>query len=329
MTLETYSRYCFRFYFIILINCLLSISKVTREFHTLINSEDLVAASRRAEKLVLLDCRTVLGAPDAGPAAWAAGHIAGAVHANLETQLAAPAHSKPGNLGGRHPLPEREKFSRQCGAWGIDATTQVVAYDDAGGAYAARAWWLLRWLGHSLVAVLDGGLDSWTRLATGTLVSSEADTAERPTPVRFVAREPLTRIAELAEIQALAANPDGQPTTHLIDARAQERFTGQVEPIDPVAGHIPSALCMPLTGNLDNTGHFLGPAQLASRFNSNNSLDSSNGENLICYCGSGVTAAHNILAICHAGLPEPALYVGSWSEWCADSTRPIEVGESA
>jgi len=298
---------------------------VKADFKTLIDAHQLQALSSTAEKLVLLDCRTVLGDAAAGPAQWAAGHIKGAVHANLETQLAAPPHSEPGNLGGRHPLPERDQFSAQCGTWGIDANTQVVAYDDAGGAFAARAWWLLRWLGHAQVAVLNGGLTSWRDLTAGKLVSETADTQALPTPGQFVAREPLTRTAELSAITALVENQQANPGTRLIDARAQERFTGELEPIDPVAGHIPSAVCLPLTGNLDSTGHFLPKAELASRFAG---LGRSPSADLICYCGSGVTATHNVLAIRHAGLPEPALYVGSWSEWSADSLRPIAVGST-
>lgn len=303
-------------------------------YTTLIDAAVLHANLARPDRPTLLDCRAVLGNPDAGPAAWAQGHLPGAIHANLETQLAHPPHSEPGNTGGRHPLPDRLQLAAQCGAWGISNDTQVVAYDDAGGAYAARAWWLLRWLGHTKVAVLNGGITAWTALQGTTLVT---ETTETPIAATFVARDPLTRIATLTEVTAVVAataagasanslpNPAttsaatiSEPRPTLIDARARERFDGKVEPIDPVAGHIPSAVCLPHTGNLDAHGYFLTSERLAERFQSLGNID-----DLICYCGSGVTAAHNVLALRHAGLPEPRLYVGSFSEWSADPARPI------
>lgn len=295
------------------------------EYCTLITATTLSTLITTGSDLVVLDCRTMLGDAHAGPAAWAKGHIAGAMYANLDTQLAAPPHSEPNHRGGRHPLPDRAQLIQQCGAWGIGEHTQVVAYDDASGAYAARAWWLLRWLGHRRVAVLNGGLKSWTALPDGKLVSA-ADAQTQPTPTRFIAQEPLTRIASLADVEAVVTTAtqatNTTPTTQLIDARAKERFDGKVEPIDPVAGHIPSAHCLPLTGNLNSSGEFLAPAELARRFQLPDSGPAS-GENFICYCGSGVTAAHNVLAICHAGLAEPRLYIGSWSEWSADPSRAI------
>lgn len=259
----------------------------------------------------MLDCRAQLGDPAAGPAAWAAGHIPGAQHANLDRDLAAPAHSLNNGTGGRHPLPERAAFADRCGAWGIANHTQVVTYDDAGGAYAARAWWMLRWLGHERVAVLDGGLQAWQALSDSVLSSD----TPAVTPANFVATTPLTRIISLAEVAALVAQP-GAVT--LVDARAEPRYAGEMEPIDPVAGHIPGAQCLPHSDNLDAAGMFLSPAQLAARF----APLTERSTQLACYCGSGVTAAHNVLAIRHAGLPEPQLYVGSWSEWCADPERP-------
>ena len=297
---------------------------------TLIEAHDLqallssapVGAENQPADLVLLDCRAALGDPAAGPAAWARGHIPGAVHANLESELAAPAHSGPNKTGGRHPLPDRLQLASQCGEWGISTDTQVVAYDDAGGAYAARAWWLLRWLGHANVAVLNGGLAAWTETANGELVRGAR---QHQTSANFEVRKPLTRLASLDDVKAVVAGrqteefeaaPNPAPT--LIDARAQQRFDGKMEPIDPVAGHIPQARCLPHSGNLGTDGRFLPSNQLAQRFHA-----IGNTEDLICYCGSGVTAAHNVLAIREAGLPEPRLYVGSWSEWTADPQRPI------
>ncbi len=283
---------------------------------------DTARARQKAAAVVVLDCRATLGDPTAGPAAWVSGHIPGSIHANLESELAADPHSERGNTGGRHPLPARAALIAKCGEWGIGNNTQVVVYDDAGGAYAARAWWLLRWLGHAKVAVLNGGIGAWTALPNSTLVSGTATTQK---PTEFVAGEPLTRIASLADVLEIVSqqktateNTAPTPDPTLIDARAQERFDGKVEPIDPVAGHIPGAHCLPHSGNIGLDGRFLDPEQLAQRFRSTGHTD-----NLICYCGSGVTAAHNVLALCHAGLPEPRLYVGSWSEWSADPERPV------
>lgn len=268
--------------------------------------------------LVLLDCRTQLNAPDAGRKAWESGHIPGAQFASLETQLAAPAHSVGTAGGGRHPLPPRAQLVEQCAAWGISGDTQVVVYDDAGGAFAARAWWLLRWLGHSKVAVLNGGIQAWQALPNVALASASNQAAATPARGQFEARAALTRLASLAEMQSLVET--GVTGSHLIDARAEPRFKGEMEPIDPVAGHIPGARCLPHSGNLNSDGLFLEPQALAKRFA--DPEDANSEAEKICYCGSGVTATHNILAMTVAGLPEPRLYVGSWSEWCADPTRP-------
>jgi len=289
---------------------------------TLISAADLhglIASSNpatetdagRNSRLCILDCRAQLGDPDAGPAAWVAGHIEGSVHANLDHALAAPAHSLADGRGGRHPLPDREKLAQQCGVWGIKATTQVVAYDDAGGAYAARAWWLLRWLGHEAVAVLDGGLAAWLELTDGRLTTDAAE----PEQTRFVSRNPLTRIATLDEVRSVVSEAGSTPAV-LLDARARQRYAGEQEPIDPVAGHIPGAECFPHSENLAANGRFKSPTELAARFASVGDREA------ICYCGSGVTATHNILALRHAGLGEASLYVGSWSEWCAIPDLP-------
>lgn len=299
----------------------------------------LTQAAPEGNNLVVLDCRAQLGVPDAGPKAWADGHLPTAQHANLETQLAAPPHSTPPAGGGRHPLPERSEFVEQCSQWGISEETQVVVYDDAGGAYAARAWWLLRWLGHANVAVLNGGIQAWQSLPEGRL-SQQAAPAKRTT---FTPKPALTKIASLQQVEEVVkqnssqtephkephAKPSGpaanRATAHLIDARILPRFNGEIEPIDPVAGHIPTALCFPHANNLASDGQFLSAGELANRFRELTNLTGPETEpplEVICYCGSGVTAAHNVLAMRIAGLPEPALYVGSWSEWSADSSRP-------
>ena len=254
----------------------------------------------------VIDCRASLTDPTAGPTAYADGHIPGALFADLATDLSGPLI--PG-VTGRHPLPDAGTLAATFGSWGVDAHTQVVAYDAGNGAYAARAWWLFRWLGHSAVAVLNGGLAAW--LAEGYPVHS---VAEHRAPTAFPVRETLTRVVSVAEVIDRRASMD------LVDARAEARFRGEVEPIDPVAGHIPGARCLPFEGNLGSDGRFSSPELLRRRFEAGLNTD----KELVCYCGSGVTACHNILAMRYAGLPEAALYAGSFSEWIRDPARPVE-----
>jgi thiosulfate/3-mercaptopyruvate sulfurtransferase len=254
------------------------------------------ALSAIEEPVKFLDCRSALGDPDAGRRAFESGHIAGAQFLSLDDDLAAT----PGD-GGRHPLPAPEDLVNRLRALGIGDADQVVVYDDAGGAYAARAWWCLRWLGHEAVAVLDGGLNAWPAPLTTEVIRPEAgDFSQRPTLTRYLDADTLS--ADLSAYQ-------------IVDARAQARFDGLEEPIDPVAGHIPGAVCLPFQGNLKDNGTFESARKLAKRFPT--------GDNVVCYCGSGVTAAHNILAMRIAGLPEPLLYPGSWSEWIRDQARPV------
>ncbi len=257
---------------------------------------DPSTAIEMASSVKFLDCRASLADPDAGLRAFEAGHIAGAAYLSLDHDLAGP----PGD-GGRHPLPEPESLAARLRRLGISDDDQVVVYDDAGGAYAARAWWCLRWLGHEAVALLDGGLGAWTvPLSVEVTAPAEGTFSIRPSLTRSVDAEALA--ADLTACQ-------------LIDARAQARFDGLEEPIDPVAGHIPGAICRPFQENLNEGGRFKKASSLQKRFPA--------GDNVVCYCGSGVTAAHNILAMRIAGLPEPMLYPGSWSDWIRSEAHPI------
>ncbi len=250
---------------------------------------------------LFVDCRAVLGQPDAGRAAYQREHLAGAVFADLDTDLSAPV--VPG-VTGRHPLPGEEEFEATAGRLGIGPETQVVAYDERDGSMAAaRLWWLLHWSGHDTVAVLDGGLDSWR--AAGLPLAGGIE--QRPSTV-FTGRFR----------EAMAVGADGLEERTLVDARAADRFRGENETVDPVAGHIPGAVSLPFAGNVGADGRFLAPAALAERY--------AGLTEPVFYCGSGVTAAHSVLAYAHAGLGTAALYPGSWSEWITDPSRPVETG---
>lgn len=261
--------------------------------------------------IAVVDCRFELGRPDAGRQAFVAGHIPTSVHVDLEGDLSAAV----GVHTGRHPLPDRAALAARLGALGIDAETQVIAYDQANGLFAARLWWTLRWLGHAGVAVLDGGLAAWRTL--GGVLQSGAAT---PTPRAFSLRAPLQSLVTTAEVLTRLGRPDFL----LVDARAPERFAGTVEPLDPVAGHVPSAVNFPLAQNLEANGHFLPPAELRRRWLAR--LAGRDPAQVVTMCGSGVTACHALLALEAAGLPGAALYAGSWSEWIRDPARPVAQG---
>jgi thiosulfate/3-mercaptopyruvate sulfurtransferase len=267
----------------------------------LISTEAVAADCAHDKSYVIFDCRFSLLDGDAGRLAYEAGHIPGARFADLERDLSSARGS-----GGRHPLPDRAALAAKLRAWGVDRNSRIVCYDQNAGALAARLWWLVRWLGHEEVAVLDGGLDAW--LAAGLPVSNEPAASA---PGDFSAGEPLTRHCTAEEC--------GSGTFTLVDAREAARYRGESEPIDRVAGHIPGAINAPFGDNLAD-GRFKSPAELAARFTA---LGLTPEQNLACYCGSGVTAAHDVLALKLAGYPEPALYPGSWSEWIEDPGRPI------
>ena len=253
---------------------------------------------------VVFDCRFSLMDKQAGFHEYAAGHIPGARHADLERDLSAA----PGKAG-RHPLPDRADLATCLRTWGIRNDSRVVCYDQNSSAFAGRFWWLVRWLGHADVSVLDGGLDAW--IAGG--FETEAESVS-PDQGDFTERSPLTRTCSPEDL------PDAN--VNLLDARDAARFRGESEPLDSVAGHIPGALCVPFVNNLAG-GQFKSPEVLRKQFRTQAIHPESE---IVCYCGSGVTATHNILALLLAGYPEPALYPGSWSEWITDPNRPVETG---
>jgi thiosulfate/3-mercaptopyruvate sulfurtransferase len=338
-------------------------------FQTVIGTE-LAASHVDDPGWVFVDCRFVLGDPDAGRRAFADGHVPGAVYADLETELSGPVI--PGRTG-RHPLPDRSSFAETISRLGIGPDTQVVAYDASTGAMAAaRLWWLLRWAGHDGVAVLDGGFSRWTACGNPVEAGDPAaphpaqasDPAQRGEPAATIpaqAGDPTATIpaqagepaasnpAQAGEPAAASRTPAGQAgatriqrdpvsfrpdlvagaaetadSAIVVDVRAADRYRGENEVIDPVAGHIPGAINLPFTGNVTSDGTFRTPAELREVF----APIAARGEPVF-YCGSGVTAAHSVLAYHHAGLGMPRLYAGSWSEWITDPARPVEVSSPA
>jgi thiosulfate/3-mercaptopyruvate sulfurtransferase len=255
----------------------------------------------------IVDCRANLADHGVGPRDYASGHIPTAYHAHLETDLADPP--RPG-ISGRHPLPDRARLRATFASWGIEAGSQLIVYDADNGMFAARMWWLARWLGHSRVAVLDGGWSAWR--GAGFATSTDAPPARAPPNTSYPEQAPLTALVEARELL------EDRAGRALLDARTTERFAGRNETIDPVGGHIPGAQCLPFQGNLDSDLRFLTPQRLRQRF----TPAVGDAAQVVCYCGSGITAAHNILALRIAGFDEPALYAGSWSEWIQDPTRP-------
>jgi thiosulfate/3-mercaptopyruvate sulfurtransferase len=283
---------------------------------TLISAPDLLALQARGVPVVLLDCGFDLADKDAGERAFAQGHLPGAQHAHLERDLSGPKAAPGAPSRGRHPLPDRGALAATAGHWGVAPGVQVVAYDAQGGPYAARAWWLLRWLGHGAVAVLDGGAAAW-QAAGGPLVAGDSAlpaSAAAPYP----AGEPAMPTVDAATLLSLLGR------VPLLDARAAERFRGDVEPLDPVAGHIPGALNRFFKDNLQADGRFKPAEQLQADFSA--LLGGAAPGDVVQQCGSGVTACHNLLAMTHAGLAGSRLYPGSWSEWCSDPARPAARG---
>jgi thiosulfate/3-mercaptopyruvate sulfurtransferase len=281
-------------------------------FTTLISTADL-AAHLADPAFVLVDVRHDLTQPETwGESAYGLGHLPGARFAHLDRDLSAPKTGR----NGRHPLPGAGACAELFGRLGIDGTKQVVAYDQGSGMYAARLWWMLRALGHDAAAVLDGGYAAWTR--EGRPVATAAPAVTRTT---FIARPRAWNL----DAPAVAASLPSRSLL-LVDARARERYRGDVEPLDPVAGHIPGALNRPYAENLDAEGRFKATGTLAAEFGA--LLGSRTPAGVVHYCGSGVSACHNLLAMAHAGLDGARLYPGSWSEWCAEPSRPTVRGDA-
>ena len=283
-------------------------------FQTLLNCEQLAKRLDRPDWRIF-DCRFDLAAPQRGEQSYAQAHLPGAFYAHLDRDLSSPITPQ----SGRHPLPDVDRLCRWLGDHGVESDTQVVVYDDTGGTMAVRLWWLLRWLGHNRVALLDGGWQAWTQ--AGRPLQETVPPAVEAVPfegspdwVQVVSSEALE--------QQLRGNGD---KLHLMDARTRERFLGEAEPIDPVAGHIPGAFNLPLQDNLDSEGRFKPAQTLRTMY-----LDAFAGrtpESMVAMCGSGVTACHNLLAMELAGLHGGRLYAGSWSEWIRDAARPVATGD--
>ena len=282
-------------------------------FTTLISVAQLQNLQANGTPLLVLDCTFDLMNPPAGHAQYAEQHIAGAQHADLDQHLATHDPALRVN-GGRHPLPQRESFAAWLKIIGMNHNTQVVVYDRNGMNYCGRLWWMLKWCGHEAVAVLDGGLQAW--VAVGGALASGEEAARAPG--NFVLREPLVKLVNTATVSAHLNN--GKQT--LIDARGAPRYRGEVEPLDPVAGHIPGALNRPFNTNLNAEGFFKSADELRAEFVA--LLGDTQPETVVHHCGSGVSAVPNVLAMEVAGLGRTALYAGSWSEWCNTPGLPCE-----
>jgi thiosulfate/3-mercaptopyruvate sulfurtransferase len=283
-------------------------------YRTLISAQDLIALRAGGAPLVLLDSRFDLGDTASGERAYAAGHIPGAHYVHLDRNLSADKVDAQGRFRGRHPMPTRERFAALAGSLGITPDTQVVVYDAQGAMFAARPWWMLRWIGHQAVAVLDGGLQAW-QAAGGPLDTAVPARVDGPP-------YPLgERTMPTIEADELLARLD---RVTVVDARAPERYRGDVEPLDKAAGHIPGALNRFFQHNLGPDGRFKSPEALRAEFSA--VLEGRDLSSVVQQCGSGATACHNLLAMEHAGLGTTRLYPGSWSEWSADPSRPVAKG---
>ncbi len=287
----------------------------TPTFTTLISVEQLQALQAGAAPLKVFDCSFELMQPEAADRLFAQGHIAGAVQAHLERHLSTHNPAEAVN-GGRHPLPRRELFAAWLRDAGFDKTMQAVVYDRNGANYCGRLWWMLKWAGHEAVAVLDGGLQAW-EAAGGTV---ETGVPAAPAAGDFTLSPEKTALV----LTAAVTRNLGRPVQTIVDARATPRFRGEVEPLDPVAGHIPGALNRPFSQNLGPDGCFKAADELKAEFTA--LLAGRDPASVVHHCGSGVSAVPNLLAMEVAGLGRTALYAGSWSEWCNTPGLPCAQG---
>lgn len=278
------------------------------EYKTIISAETL-KENLNNPNWAILDCRFYLQEPELGYQEYLESHIPGAIYIHLDRDLS--GEIKPGKTG-RHPLPDSETFAGRLSNWGIDNETQVIAYDSMGGAIAARLWWMLRWLDHEKVAVMNGGWRAWSD--QGYSLEGGENTRERRT---FIAVEHPEYIADVGMVEQIREDDNFL----LLDARSPNRYWGLEEPIDIRAGHIPGAVTAPYENNLTAEGYFLTPAELRGRFES--LLEGVPTSQVVVYCGSGVTSNHNLLAMVEAGYEMALLYPGSWSEWITDPSRPV------
>jgi thiosulfate/3-mercaptopyruvate sulfurtransferase len=282
--------------------------------HTTLIEAAALATHLNEPSWVVIDCRHDLMNHAAGRDAYAAGHLPGALFADIETELSGAKRDANGLFRGRHPLPDQDKFVELLRAWGVNQDSQVVAYDAHGGMFAARLWWMLRWVGHEAVAVLDGGLQAWQ--AAGQAVTGDASAPRARGNIAL--RDSLVSTVDVGQV--LYNVEHGGRT--VVDARAPDRFRGENETIDPVGGHIPGAKNRFFKDNLQADGRFKPAQQLKTELG----VAVGDPAKAIMQCGSGVTACHNLLALETAGMPGAALYPGSWSEWCADPKRAVATG---
>lgn len=298
-------------------------------YTTLISPQELLALAKSGQPHMVFDCTFDLMQPHIGEQQYLESHIAGAVYASLDTTLSARHGMNPGSgallvasgadapaSGGRHPLPNRERFATWLSSVGFANNMQAVVYDRNGANYCGRLWWMLKWAGHDNVAVLDGGLQAW-QAAGGDVKSGEEASHFQS---NFELGGELVKLVSASTVSSQL----GRPTQTLIDARGAPRYRGEVEPIDPVAGHIPGALNRPFTQNIGPDGKFKPAAQLRAEFEA--LLAGRDPSSVVHHCGSGVSAVPNILAMEIAGLGRAGLYAGSWSDWCSDPERPVAEG---
>ncbi len=284
-------------------------------YTTLISVEQLQALQASGQPLMVFDCSFELTNPAAGPKAYADVHVAGSVYANLDTALSTHDAADAAS-GGRHPLPSRETFAAWLGSVGFNNAMQAVVLDRNGANYCGRLWWMLKWLGHEAVAVLDGGLQAW-QAAGGAVESGEA----APRAAQKFEIKPA--VATLVSPETVLKNI-GSAAQTVLDARAAPRYRGEVEPLDPVAGHIPGALNRPFSANLGADGKFKPADVLRAEFLA--LLGTRDPASVVHQCGSGVSANPNLIAMEIAGLGRTGLYAGSWSDWCSDPSRPVAQG---